>query len=448
MLYCRAVKRTEPPAPNFLLRWSLQALVAGVFGALIVQSFSRLLNAMTTRLGAEPLTSLIGAVIGAFLVGLVVYRIAPGAAGEGIPAYLQSLRTEGATLSLKDTVLKYPAALLTLGLFGSGGLVGPVGRVAAGTSQGFTLLFQRLLPDLFADHEHHHAQYHAPTTAAICGMAAAVAAIFGAPVAGAVFAVEVIQTDQLRYQHIFPASMAAGTAVFMSRLFGWSPLFLFRVPAFEAELLIFLPVVFVGFASGGMSVVYTSFYQMMARKFRRHQIRPPLSSLVLGMVGASVLGILVSPSLNGVSRPLFDALATGDLASLSIAAIPSVEWTIPILVIIIAGKMVGNVITTGSGMSAGFTGPAVITGMAGGALIAEIIGVAAGTPGYYTLLASGLSGMLAGMINTPLAGAILVVELFGAGYGVPAAISTMLAFQVARSSTIYETALKERSLRR
>jgi hypothetical protein len=158
---------------------------------------------------------------------------------------------------------------------------------------------------------------------------------------------------------------AAGTAVFMSKLFGWSPLFLFRVPAFEADLFIFLPVVFVGFASGGMSVVYTSFYQMMARKFRRHQIRPPLSSLVLGMVGASVLGILVSPSLNGVSRPLFDALATGDLASLSIAAIPSVEWTIPILVIIIAGKMVGNVITTGSGMSAGFTGPAVHHGDGG-----------------------------------------------------------------------------------
>jgi H+/Cl- antiporter ClcA len=110
--------------------------------------------------------------------------------------------------------------------------------------------------------------------------------------------------------------------------------------------------------------------------------------------------------------------------------------------------MVGNVITTGSGMSAGFTGPAVITGMAGGALIAEIIGVAPATAGYYTLLAAGLSGMLAGMINTPLAGAILVVELFSAGYGVPAAISTMLAFQVARSSTIYETALKERSLRR
>lgn len=279
-------------------------------------------------------------------------------------------------------------------------------------------------------------------------MAAAVAAIFGTPVAGAVFAVEVIQTDQLRYQHIFPASMAAGTAVFLSKAFGWMPLFSFSVPPFEADLMIFVPVIIVGFSAGGMSIIYTSLYRAVAHRFRRNRIKPPLFSLILGMIVAAALGIIVSPTLFGVSRPLSDALASGDLGALSIVAIPRLTWSVPILAILIGAKMVGNIITTGSGMSAGFTGPAVITGMAGGAMIAEIIGVPAATAGYYTLLAAGLSGMLAGMINTPLAGAILVVELFSAGYGVPAAISTMLAFQVARSSTIYETALKERSLRR
>ncbi|HKK48904.1 MAG TPA: chloride channel protein, partial [Alkalispirochaeta sp.] len=140
--------RPEPSAPNFLLRWAIQAVVAGSLGAFVVRAFflsvSFLLE-LWTPVGAIPLLVAAGAAV---VVGTVVYGIAPGAAGEGIPAYLLSVRTDSKNLSVRDSILKFPAAVITIGCFGSGGAVGPMGRVVAGLSQWITRGLQRVLPHL------------------------------------------------------------------------------------------------------------------------------------------------------------------------------------------------------------------------------------------------------------------------------------------------------------
>ncbi|MHC4269560.1 MAG: chloride channel protein [Planctomycetota bacterium] len=55
-------------------------------------------------------------VFGAFVCGLIIYRICPGSAGEGMPAYIRAVNTEHGNLSLKATVSKFFATLFTLGL--------------------------------------------------------------------------------------------------------------------------------------------------------------------------------------------------------------------------------------------------------------------------------------------------------------------------------------------
>jgi H+/Cl- antiporter ClcA len=126
--------------------------------------------------------------------------------------------------------------------------------------------------------------------------------------------------------------------------------------------------------------------------------------------------------------------------------VPKISSPVLVLLAVIIGKIVGNCLTTGSGMSAGFTGPAALAGLAGGALVATVIGIPPGSAGYVVLLSAGFSGMIASTMNTPLASAILAVELFGTGYGLPGALSAMIAFQVARYSTIYDVALAKRPI--
>lgn len=444
MVYCRPVTRKGPTAPNFLVRWSIEAVIAGGLGASLVQLFSVLLDSLTGAVQNLPVHPLPVAALAAALTGLLFYRIAPGAAGEGIPAYLDSVRSTERPLPLLDTVIKFPVALLTLGCYGSGGAVGPVGRVSAGLSQWATRRLQTVFPRLLGDHEQHHAQYHAPTTAAISGMAAAVAAIFGAPIAAAVFAVEVIQTDQLRYHQLFPAALSSSAAVILMSVFGWAHPVALSLPPFELHAPAFLAVIAVGMMSGWIGVGYVALYAAVSRRLGRRRARVRVAALVAGMALSALLVVAIDPVLAGTSRELFEAVTSGTVVSRDITVLGIHTPVILGLAVLIIAKVLGNCLTTGSGMSAGFTGPAALVGLLGGAFIALILGYEASSPGYSTLVVAGFSGMLAAAMNTPLAAAILAAELFGGGYGVAGALAAMIAFQIARFRTIYEVALASR----
>ncbi len=427
---------------KFLIRWAIQAIVAGVGGAVLVRSFEMLLTFLPVYRAQPLLHPVADAVMAALVTGFFLYWFAPGAAGEGIPAYLDAIRDRDGSLSFKDTVIKYPAALLALGFWGSGGMVGPVGRVTAGVSQSATLQLQKLFPRLFADHDVENIHYYAPTTAAIAGMAAAVAAIFGAPIAGAVFAVEVIQRDQLRYHQLFPAILSSSVAVFLMEIMGWSAPFRVVVTAYAPEALVIVPVVLVGIFSGFVGRAYTALYRFMSDRFRRRHHAGRVPRLVIGMVGAAVVGLLVHPTVFGTSSRLSMLLSIGDMETLAVGWLPA-GGAVLLLVLLLA-KMVTNCVTVASGMSAGFTGPAALTGMFVGATVALLLGYEAGGHTYTTLVAAGFAGTLASMMNIPLAASILAMEVFAPTFGVPAGIAAILGFQIARYSTIYDAALENR----
>lgn len=433
-------QRSYPAA--FLLRWIIQAVIAGSLAAIVVQSFQLLLLRAMESPQLGQIHPLIIAAAAALVAGMILYRIAPEAAGEGIPAYLHALRNENQPLPILATLFKYPAALITLASYGSGGAVGPIGRVVSGLSQWLTSLLARVMPHLFADRRKHDVSYHAPTTAAISGMAAAIAAIFHSPIAGAVFAVEVIQRDQLRYHQIFPAVLASSAAVFFARIAGWPPIYEGNLPPFEASGGVLLLVVLVGFVTGGLGIAYTQLYRWMAKLFGRNRRRGQTVRLLIGMLLSTLIGIAVNPELLGTALLLVDRLVTGDLVFvyglLARVALPVA------LVLLLVAKILTNCLTVASGMSAGFTGPALIVGMLAGAIVAVLFGTIPGTATYSILIVAGMAGMLASTMNTPLAAAILAIELFDSAYGIPAGLAAMIGFQTARYNTIYEAALDQR----
>jgi len=91
-------------------------------------------------------------------------------------------------------------------------------------------------------------------------------------------------------------------------------------------------------------------------------------------------------------------------------------------------------------MSAGFTGPSALVGMLLGVSAASFLHIEIGSSTYFAFMAAGFSGMLSSSMNVPLAAAILSIEVFGLEYSFPAAVSSIIGFQMMRGSTIYSYA--------
>lgn len=411
-----------------LLRWIVIALSAAVIGTGLVRIFTLLLDRMQSGLGE--ISSLWGlplpvwAGLGALITTELIYRFAPLSAGEGIPAYIHAVRDDDGRLPFKATISKFASALMTLGTFGIGGIVGPLGRVSAGLMSRFALLI------------HGGRAGKESRTAATCGMAAVVGAIFHSSIGGGIFAIEIIQRSSMNYRDLFPAIIASSGAVFLARSLGFAPFYpLPEIDAFMGPL--GLPVVLaVGLLGGVAGLRFNGTYAFLSRRIRHN----PRVSLRLKAIAGTTLTVtiawLVQPELLGSSRELvrklmFDptALALNGGGALPLALV---------CIILLVLKSWGTSLTVGTGMSAGFVGPVVIMGMLISCAFCDLFGIPLISPLYYAALAAGFAATLASVMNVPIAAAIISLEIFGVHYGLPAALAAIIGFQINRSRTIYD----------
>ena len=417
----------------FLLKWILIAVVSGAVGSFVVHSFAFLHQLISNSLTVLSVPLPIWSIGGAVLVGSIIYKIQPGAAGEGIPSYLKGLRYHRGKLNFSETFFKYWAALGTLATFGNGGIVGPLGRVSAGIMSAIGKKFHRIG---FSEYD--------IRTASICGLAATVGSIFHSSVGGGIFAVEIIQKAEMRYRDLFPAVMASATAVYISKAFGWTTFYPINAVNRFMDLSILGWLLLTAVATGVLGSGFNSLYRFIVKTIKRENIRRILLKVVIGTVIAAWIGWFVNPHILGTSKGLFDGMFTRDV-SLLYGRIPETVPLFWVLLLLIAIKAFGNTVTVGSGMSAGFTGPAVIIGMLLGTAFAALVGVEMGTANYFAFIAAGFSGMLASSMNIPLAAAVITIESFGLQYGFPAGVAAVIGFQVNRHNTIYDLAINRKS---
>ncbi|NBF41706.1 MAG: hypothetical protein GVY14_14955 [Spirochaetes bacterium] len=427
---------TGQRSPFLLLKWILIGIVAALSGVAVVGSFLFLVMGLHRLLRDTGLPLPLFALAGALITGTLIYRIDPRCAGEGIPSYVHGHRTYGGRLDLSETVGKYLASLATLGTFGNGGIVGPVGRVTAGV---MSALGQRLRGTWFTKED--------LATATTAGLAAAVAVVFRSPVGAGVFAVEIMQKNEMRYRQLFPAIIASAIGAHLAVLFDITPLMrppLYTLPApataVHPELL--LPVLLIAVLTGVTGRAYSGFYGLVARFSRRDETTGVITKVLTGTVIAAGVTWLINPEIMGTSEYIIADLTSGGSASLYGNLPPSVPIVV-VLLILAALKLMANSITVGSGLSGGFTGPAAIIGMLLGRVAADLMGIAEGSLEYHAMIAAGFTGMLASTLNIPIAAAIIGIEIFGIQHGVATGLTAVLAFQLNRRQTIYDPSLGE-----
>ena len=153
--------------------------------------------------------------------------------------------------------------------------------------------------------------------------------------------------------------------------------------------------------------------------------------------------MFINVNILGTSSGLFKAVFTFN-AEILYGGLPVTLPLFFVLVILVISKAMANCFTIGSGLSAGFTGPAMLIGLLVGSIFVSIAGITPNTPEYFAFLAAGFAAMLSSTMNTPVATAVITLELFGLAYSLPAGMASIIGFQVNRSNTLYDFAVIER----
>ncbi len=345
--------------------------------------------------------------VGGLLAGPIIAYFAREAKGHGVPEVMQAIAVQGGRIRPRVVLAKVVASALCIGSGGSAGREGPIVQVGAALGSSFGQWF--------------HLSEARIRNLVACGAAAGIAATFNAPIAGVIFAMEII-LGELRLGDMGNVVISAVTASTLARIFlGDRPAF--SIPKYEIhtpwEILLFA---FLGVLAGLVAVGFIKMLYGIETRFDRAKmpeaIKPAVGGLILGCLAffypmilglgfvpeeESLLGLPLAaniPHIFGSGFPVIEASLLGELS-------------FGLLVALMILKPVATSLTLGSGNSGGVFAPALFTGAAlGGAfglLVEKFAPGATAGPGAFAIV--GMAAVFAGAAHAPFTGILIVFEM-------------------------------------
>jgi CIC family chloride channel protein len=360
--------------------------------------------------------------IGGLLVGVIIRYWATEAKGHGVPEVMEAVALKQGFIRARVVFAKALGSGLTIASGGSVGREGPIVQIGAalGSTAGQVL----------------RVGAGRMRTLVGCGAAAGIAAAFNAPVAGALFAVEIIVGD-FGVPQFSPIVISAVAATVVSRHV------LGDVPAFEIpDYQLVHAGEFVGYCVLGVlaALLALSFVKLLYfTEDGFDGMKVPV--IVKGALGGAAIGALAlwSPGILGVGYESMTEALTGRLAVGAIA-------------VLIIAKLLAVSITLGSGGSGGIFAPSLFLGSMLGALVGAGVNALfpgqTAPPGAYALV--GMGAMVAAATHAPIT-AILIIFEMTADYHVilplmaACIIATLFAQRLSRES-IYTVKLSRRGV--
>ena len=361
-----------------------------------------LINTIEDKVGINFLY-LVYPMIGIILTLLVSKYFLREKLGHGITQILYSVSKRYSIVKRTMMYSRMVTSAITVGFGGSVGLEAPI--VVTGSAIGSNL--GRLT----------HLNYKKRTLLIACGSAGAISAIFNSPIAGVIFAIEVILTDVTINKFIpILISSVVGSLVSLS-LLGDEVLFSFRLKdPFLAEQVHYY--IFLGIACGIVSVHFTRLTYVIENLVSK--IQNDWNRALTGGIGLALL-ILMFPPLYGEGYDIIKALLNGNESvifnnSLIYKGTDMTLLIIMLLFMILVIKPVASALTIGAGGSGGIFAPSLFMGGIAGYSFAKtmnyIFPVSISTSNF-TLV--GMCGVMSGVLHAPLTAIFLIAEITG-GY--------------------------------
>jgi CIC family chloride channel protein len=374
--------------------------------------------------------------IGGLLSGIIVFTLAPEAAGHGTDAVIDAFHNKHGKMRARIPLVKMIASAVTLGTGGSGGREGPIAQIGAGLG---SWLGTRL-----------NLSHRERRILLAAGMGAGIGAIFRAPLAGAVFAGEILYSDaDLEADVIVPAAAASVVAysVYTQSLPAdtrYMPLFGANLEHTFTSQIELIPFAMLAVVLTVVGIFYVKCLHTTQKVFQRLPIIPYLRPAVGAvMTGLIAIGLFHAFDEN---RYVLGVLSTG-YGSLNVALTAAGEIGIPLLLAIGLGKVLTTSLTIGSGGSAGVFGPSMVIGGCVGAavgLMFQAIWPSVVTePEAFAVV--GMAGFFSGVARAPISTIIMVRALTG-DYGLllPTMLVSTLTFVMCHRWRLYESQVPNR----
>ncbi len=382
----------------YVLKWSLLGLTTGGLAGVGVAVFLRLLTWLIGVWTQVPHYTFFIAVILMFNSWLV-NRLAPQVSG-GSDKVIAAIHQQNGFLHLADVPVKILATVVTIAAGGSAGKEGPAAQIGATLASAWAR-FLRVSPDDCR-------------TIVICGVSAGFAGVFGTPVTGAIFAVEVVFVGRILYDTLYPALIAGLAGYYVCRLAGIS--YFYLPVSVQPGSYLLIQAVGLGVVCGFMAIFFIKIMLAVKQWFAGLPGGRPAKALAGGMI-LTLIGHSISPLYLGLSLELLETSLSGQPISLD-----AFFW-----------KTVATAITLTCGGTGGIITPILVVGAVTGNMVAQLAGAV--DISFYAVIA--MAALLAGTVNTPVAAVFMTAELFGSALIPYAAIGCLASYLVSGHRSVY-----------
>jgi H+/Cl- antiporter ClcA/CBS domain-containing protein len=387
---------------KMIAKWSVLSSVVGVLAGTASAVFLTALQWATAIRIANPEILFLLPVVG-FFVGWLYNRFA-GTAARGNNLVIEEVNTSKEPIPVKMAPLVLLGTVLTHLVGGSAGREGTA--IQMGSSLADWL--QRRLGLSPKDRR----------MMLMAGISGGFGSVFGTPIAGFVFGLEVQSVGQLNYEGILPCLIAAIVGDLVTRAWGITHVHYPALLNLELDPGLILKVMIAGIVFGLTSLLFIELThgikQVISRLFHWTPLRPAVGGLLI----MGLILVVGSQDYLGLSLPLIQHSLDGT----------------GVVVFAFLFKLIFTAVTLGSGFVGGEVTPLFVIGSTLGYTLGRLLGI---DPG---LMASiGFVAVFAGASNTPLACALMGMELFGGGSTLYLILGTFIAYLASGHRSIYIT---------
>ncbi len=323
--------------------------------------------------------------LGGLVVGPLVYFLAREAKGHGVPEVMEAVALRGGLIRTRVVFIKTLASAICIGTGGSVGREGPIVQIGSAIGSSIGQLLKVSAERM--------------RTLVGCGAAAGIAATFNAPIAGTMFALEII-LGEFGIATFSPIVISSVVATAISRHFlGDTPAFI--VPAYELVSAWELPIyIALGLFCAIVGVTFTRTLYKLEDVFDDFKFPGYLKAVMGGLILGA--GSLLVPQILGVGYGAID-----------LALIQKYSWWM--LLVLLLSKILATSITIGSGGSGGVFAPSLFLGaMAGcffGTVVHALFPSVTASPGAYSIV--GMGAVVSATTHGPMAAILILFEMTG-----------------------------------
>ncbi len=387
---------------TFAFKWSVLGSVAGLLAGTAAWIFLTSLQWATAARVANPML-LYGLPLVGLGMGWLYYRFG-GTAALGNNLVIEEVNSNRSLIPVRMAPLVLLGTIVTHLCGGSAGREGTAIQMGASLADGL----RRLLGLVGEDRR----------LLLMAGISGGFGSVFGVPVAGFVFGMEVQGVGRIRYEGLIPCLVASFIGDLVARALGTPHVHYPQLAAVPLNLLLLFKVGSAGLAFGLTSLVFIELTHGIRAFLTRFTPWTPFYPVIGGLTVILLTWLVGTTDYLGLSLPLIADSVTGSGV---------VPWAFAL-------KLLFTAITLGSGYLGGEVTPLFVIGSTLGYALSGPLDV---TPGF--LASIGLVAVFAGASNTPLACAIMGIELFGSAAAPYLVLGCVVAYLASGHRGIYTT---------